>query len=479
MKKKDFLILGIILLIALALRLYKVDSPVADWHSWRQVDTAAVARNYTRTGIDLFNPKFDDLSSIPSGQYNPEGYRLVEFPLYNALFASLRQALPYFSLEIYGRLVTIAFSLIVISIIYYLVVKEENRIAAFTSALVFAVFPFFVYYSRVILPEMTALGLVMMSIFFLYLWQHSKSTSKKRMLIVLAGLCASLSILVKPTAGFYFLPLGYIFLTTYKRRIFVSLLPILFFGVTIIPLFLWRNYISAHPEGIPGFTWLFTTVNTFEGAKVIFFRPAFFRWIFYERILLLISGGYAAAFLIVGALNNPKKYLLHMIGLASLIYLFTFQGGNVQHDYYQTMILPAIAIFIGIGVSFFFKGGDLFLGRPLNFVVICALLAFSVGMSYEKVKDYYHVSEDLVQIGNIIQTITPPGSLLVTDRDGDTTLLYLSDRKGFPATTEPLAKLKSEHGAEYFVTAKTEVAEEVKKEFKLIFQGDNVFIFKL
>lgn len=479
MKKNDFFILGIILLLALALRLYKIDSPVADWHSWRQVDTAAVARNYTRTGIDLFNPKFDDLSSIPSGQYNPEGYRFVEFPLYNALFASLRQTLPYLSLEIYGRLVTIAFSLIVISIMYYLVVKEENRIAACISALVFAAFPFFVYYSRVILPDMTALGLVMMSIFFLYLWQHSKSTSKKRILIVVAGLCASLSILVKPMAGFYFLPLGYIFLAAYKRRIFVSLLPIIFFVITVIPLLLWRNYISAHPEGIPGFTWLFTTVNTFEGAKVIFFRPAFFRWIFYERILLLISGGYSAVFLIVGALNKPKKYLLHIIGLSSLIYLFTFQGGNVQHDYYQTMILPAIAIFIGIGVSFFFKGGDLFLNRPLNFAVIGALLIFSAGMSYEKVKDYYRVSEDLVQIGNIIQTITPPGSLLVTDRDGDTTLLYLSDRKGFPATTEPLAQLKSEHKAEYFVTAKTEVAENVKKEFKLIFQGDNVFIFKL
>lgn len=157
MKKNDFLILGIVLLIALALRLYKIDSPVADWHSWRQVDTAAVARNYTRTGIDLFNPKFDDLSSIPSGKYNPEGYRLVEFPIYNASFAALRQALPYLSLEIYGRLVTIIFSMIVISIIYYLVAKEENRIAAFISALVFAIFPFFVYYSRVILPEMMAL----------------------------------------------------------------------------------------------------------------------------------------------------------------------------------------------------------------------------------------------------------------------------------------------------------------------------------
>jgi hypothetical protein len=480
MKKTDFLILFVILCLAFALRLYKIDTPLADWHSWRQVDTAAVARNYARTGIDFLHPKFDDLSSIPSGIYNPQGYRFVEFPLYNAAFAALYKYFPVISLVMYGRLVTIAFSLLTIAIVYYLVLKEENRIAASAAALIFSIFPFFVYYSRVVLPEMTALGFVMLSILLLYLWQQSKSTVKKRVLIVSSLACAAISILVKPTAGFYFLPLGFIFLNTFKTRIVRSPMPLIFFVLSIIPLAMWRHWISAFPEGIPGFTWLFTTVNTFEGAKVIFFRPAFFRWIFFERILLLITGGYAIVFLVLGALVKPnKKYFLHSIGLASLIYLFTFQGGNVQHDYYQTMILPSIAIFSGIGISFLIKSEKIFINRGLNFLIVIAIVIFSAGMSYEKVKDYYHTSEDLVQIGNVLQTITPQGSIIVTDRDGDTTLLYLADRKGYPATTEPLDKLKSEHKAEYFVTGKSDVAEQVKKEYDLIFQGDNVFIFKL
>ena len=52
-KKKDFLILFFILIIAFILRLYKINSPLADLHSWRQVDTAAVARNYVKNGVDL------------------------------------------------------------------------------------------------------------------------------------------------------------------------------------------------------------------------------------------------------------------------------------------------------------------------------------------------------------------------------------------------------------------------------------------
>ena len=62
-----------IVVLALVLRLYKIDNPVADWHSWRQADTASVTRVFAKDGINLFLPRFQDLSSIPSGQTNPPG----------------------------------------------------------------------------------------------------------------------------------------------------------------------------------------------------------------------------------------------------------------------------------------------------------------------------------------------------------------------------------------------------------------------
>ena len=94
------------------LRLYKFDAPIADWHAWRQADTSAVSKFFVKDGFDVFHPRYYDLSNVPSGVHeNPEGYRFVEFPIYN-----LVQAIPYkfigiITIEQWGRLVTIFSSL--------------------------------------------------------------------------------------------------------------------------------------------------------------------------------------------------------------------------------------------------------------------------------------------------------------------------------------------------------------------------------
>ena len=93
----DAAIIGVILFVALILRLYKINTPLADLHSWRQADTAAVARNFVTDGIDLLHPRYDDLSGRESGRENPQGYRMVEFPLYNSLIAYAYKSLPLFS----------------------------------------------------------------------------------------------------------------------------------------------------------------------------------------------------------------------------------------------------------------------------------------------------------------------------------------------------------------------------------------------
>ena len=170
MRKFDFFILTFILFVALLFRLYKINIPLTDLHSWRQADTAAVARNFVKSGFDLLRPRYDDLSNVQSGQNNPQGYRMVEFPIYNAIFACLYKIFPIVSLEMWGRLISVFFSLITIAILYYLLLKESNRLAAFTGSLTYSIMPFFVFFSRVILPESTALGFTMLSVFFLYLF---------------------------------------------------------------------------------------------------------------------------------------------------------------------------------------------------------------------------------------------------------------------------------------------------------------------
>lgn len=476
----DFIILFLIIILAFALRLYKINSPLADWHSWRQVDTAAVARTFTRDGFDLLHPRYEDLGNVQSGKYNPEGYRMVEFPLYNATFGALYKAVPILPLEVYGRLISILFSLDVIASIYYLVLNEEGRIGALFASLTFSVMPFFVYYSRVILPEMTSLGLIFISISLLYKWHHQKTLSKASIILFLVSiLCAAASLLVKPTTIFFFLPLFYIF---FKKWHFVLIKKpglYIYFALSLLPLLGWRMWILNFPEGIPVSAWLITTVNTYQGPQNIFFKPAFFRWIFYERISQLISGGYLFCLTFIGALKKPKKsLLLILIGLSSIAYLLVFQGGNVQHDYYQTLILPAMAIFTGLGASVLIGEKKIFMNQFISICAVIAIIAASAFFSFYQIKGYYNVDGNLVNIAKIIDTITEPDSILITDRDGDTTLLYLTDRRGYPSQSEEVPAMK-DRGAQYYVTLKRETADKLRPDYKLVFESDQVFIFRL
>lgn len=476
----DLGLLSLILVVGLAFRLYRVNIPLSDFHSWRQADTAAVARNFVRNGFDLMHPKYDDLSSIQSGIENPQGYRFVEFPLYNAIFALTFKALPSTAIEIHGRLISIAFSLLIISIIYYLTKHEIGTIGAVAASGTYAVFPFFVFFSRVVLPETTALGFMFISIFCLYLWHDEDKVLQNSLLFIGSFVTFAAALLIKPTIIFYGLALLYLFIRRYQFSFIRKFNFYLYFLLAAIPLVLWRYYIRSFPEGIPASGWLITSVNTYQGLQNIFLRPAFFRWIFYERINNIILGGYVTAFLVFGLIAKPKRYLVHIIFASALSYLLVFEGGNVQHEYYQTLILPALAILVGQGVQIIANNKREYLHPVFTWSAVSAVFVLSFLFSYYHVKDYYNYSSDLSQRGNIIKTLTKRTDKIITDSTGDTTLLYLSDRQGAPAVYKDLSELKK-LGYTYVESDKKDVITSWKNEnqYQLIFENDSFALFKL
>jgi 4-amino-4-deoxy-L-arabinose transferase-like glycosyltransferase len=477
--KLDLLILSLILITAFIFRLYKINSPLADFHSWRQVDTAAVARNFVKNGFDLLHPRFDDLSNVQSGIENPEGYRMVEFPIYNAIFAYLFKIMPIISLEVWGRLTTAFFSLVVIAVLYYLLLKENSRFSAIFGSFIYAVFPFFVFFSRVILPETNALAFSMLAIFFFYLnSEHKVKDLKSIIYYFLSVSFFSASLLIKPTVIFYLLPIFILFYRKYKLNLIKKLDFYLYFIITFIPLIYWRIYIKNFPEGIPVSDWLFTSVNTVQGLKSIFFRPSFFRWIFFERINNLILGGYLTVFFVLGTIVKNKKYLLISFLFSALAYILVFQGGNLQHEYYQTLILPVLAMMIGIGGNFIYHYKKEFINPFFMSIFVFFLIGFSFYFSYSKVIDYYQYSQELVQEADIIKSLTNPEDKIVTDRTGDTTLLYLSNRRGAPSIYRDPVVLK-ELGYKYLITSSEGEINTMKPDFEIIFENEKFTLFKL
>ena len=83
-----------------------------------------------------------------------------------------------------------------------------------------------------------------------------------------------------------------------------------------------------------------------------------------------------------------------------------------------------------------------------------------------------------ISVARLLATLTEPDAIIVTDTLGDTTLLYLADRKGYPSVTHDLETLKKK-GANYFITSKREVIAANKKIYQTIFENEQVAIFRL
>lgn len=470
------LLLSFLCVLSIGVRLYKFDNSIAEWFSWRQSDTAAVGRFLIADNFNLLKPRYYDLSNIQSGIDNPHGWRMVEFPLYNASFALLYKAFPLIPIEQWARIITIACSLIILCVLFHLLEKEFGIFEAFFGGLFFALAPFIVFYSRVVLPDMPAVSLAMLSVYSMY----SFSQQRKPITFVLSIVFYATSLLVKPTTIYFGVILIYLLIhskhPTWTRPVFLI---VLFLSFSALPVWIWREYIKTFPEGIAASQWLLTSVNTPKGLESIFFRPAFFRWIFYERIGNLISGGYALVFLLLGmfSLGKQKTYLSGIFLLSGILYLFTFQGGNVQHDYYQIMIIPTVAFLIGTGSGLFIRQ------KKWSFYVIrlgTVVLLFTVSFlfSFYQIKGNYVQSDDVILSADVIRSFTNKDDLIVTDTMGDTTLLYLADRRGFPAPYKEFSLLKQQ-GAKYFMTLNTDYRNTLKGKYQLLFDNNHILLFVL
>src|SRR5258708_23280501 len=176
-----------LILISLAVRvLYKLDTPLAHWHSWRQADTVSVSREYAKHDYPFLLPHYHDLSDIPNGLNNIEGYRMVEFPIVNWWVAQVMLIYPPANIVIVSRLFSIFFSLVTVGSLYMLVFfLTKERKVAFLSALFFGLIPYSVYYSRTALPEPAFVMSQVVALTFFVGWIHS--IKNKRIWLIRVG----------------------------------------------------------------------------------------------------------------------------------------------------------------------------------------------------------------------------------------------------------------------------------------------------
>lgn len=484
MNKWKILLIIFTLFFGLILRLYKFNSPVADWHSFRQVDTLSVTKNYLQNGIDLLHPTYHDLSSTQSGIDNPKGYRMVEFPIYN-LFSIATLTISNLNIDLASRLTSIILSIGTATLIFLWIFSITRTFApAYLSCLFFLILPFNIYFNRTTLPENTA---VFFMVFALYLFKINP---------IFAGISLGLSALIKP---FTIILTGPIFLfLLYKSKSInrVFIIKVIFFAIfTIIPLLLWRNWITHYPQGIPASAWLLNFSDKpifpqwYKGYNLdflnslLFIRPYWWRWLILERITILILGGIGIIPLFLGLIY--KKNNINTINLLSLLSIFLYfaivPGGNIQHDYYQILIIPFISIITGCGIYYLYN--FTFDSKLLSLFSIIFILGLSIFLSAEKIMPNYKINHpEIITAGKKVDNITPKNAIVVAPYNGDTALLYQTNRSGFPIEVYDFEKIKKEfiNTPIYFVSVNFDnYTNTIIKQFPITYRDSQFVVLQI
>ena len=478
MKKIEFVAIIFLFLLTFLLRLYKITSPVADWHSWRQVDTSAVSRTFVENGYDILHPQYHDISNIASGIDNPQGYRFVEFPLFNLVQALAYQLIGIFSLETWGRLISVIASAMSAVFLFLIVKKYSDITAAFFSSFFYAVIPFNIYFGRVILPDSSMISAVLGGIYFFDKWLEykSKKQNRNRIYFFLSIVFIAGALLLKPYAVFFILPIIYLAWMHFGNKFLLKWQFIFFCVLVGIPLVLWRVWIQQFPEGIPVSNWLFNKDN-------IRFKGAFFYYIFAERIGKLIFGYWGIGIFVLGMIRklSPRKMaFFYTFLISALLYMFVIAGGNVQHDYYQIAIIPSLTIFLGLGANFLLTNAKE-TNKHISYIVFIIFALFMFAFGWYGVRGYYNYDANLVKAGIAVDQLIPKDAKVIalSSGVGDTTFLYYTGRKGWPSFQNPLPEMILKGATHLILLNPQERDYEFGMDYKIIASTKEYLIFDL
>lgn len=427
-------------------RLYRLNAPIADWHSWRQVDTAAVARNFVKFGFDPLRPRYDDLSNIQSGKDNPQGWRMVEFPLYQGLAYAGYRIWPGFTVEVWLRLISIAATALTAVCLTLLLRSISGTVTALSAGVLYALLPYSVYYGRTTLPEPTAVAAAMVSVYLAWQALSVSHTWRRYAVWIAAGAAASAAVLVKPTAAFLLGPLVYIGI----RQILKVRRDLLLLGftaaITLVPLLMWRRWIAQFPEGIPAYQWLLNEGN-------IRFKGAWFYWLWAKRLAELILGYWGVTVFGLGLAarmaRDERGILWSWLGGMGAYWVIIARG-NVQHDYYQIIIMPVVCAFAAKGIAILLAKQQS-LNRFMAACVTGMVLLFTLAFSWYSVRTYYWINRpEIVEAGRHADALLPKDAKVIASYNGDTTFLYQINRQGWPLGFEIDKKIAQ--GATHYVT---------------------------
>lgn len=403
-------------LIAIAVRFIAINQPFVDPWSWRQSDVAAIARNYFHGGFYFAYPQVDWAG-------DQSGYVGTEFPI-----------LPFIAALCYtfggvhewiGRVLTVILFAASLPFFFLLVCEIFGGIAAVWATFFYSFAPLNIVAGRAFMPDVPSLSLAIIGSYFFLRWiDNERSTC-----LFAAAITTSLALLIKLPNAIIGAPLLYLAWKKFRWRLIQQPSLWLFAAIVLLPSAAW--YWHAHQVAEKFYP------HHFFGAGGIQIENASWYWRIAKQIAtstltpvlfaLAVAGAFTARTFSKRQSNGSKTRVFHWWLGAMILFIIVVGYGN-RHQWYQLPLVPIAAALAGAAFAFITSKlpGAVRVTLSIFLMVSFGFLAFIYARPY-----YEPVAAQLRDAGLELKRATPPDSLIVAADNGDPTIFYYAERKGW------------------------------------------------
>lgn len=449
----------LVLLFAVMLRLKGLHDPLMDHPAWRQGDTASIARNFAELNYNILYPQTN---------YDgpPPNYVELELQIVPFLAATLYKVFGVH--EIFGRLITLAFSVGTVAVLgLFARWLFSDWLAGLAAAFFFATFPGSVYYGRTFTPDTAMVFFLSAALYALTRFLVEDEAMAQRALARVTALL-TFAYLAKPVAVAGIIPvLGVIWERARAGRTMrVSALAVIL-AIPLMILWIYDGRVSEHAEWhwasgittlhvIPGLISAFTT-----GAGFALKLAQFGEVMGMLRVTMLgtLASLFAfASFIALPWIEARSKALLWGWLAGGLAYVYAVVTVE-RVDYYMYLLLPLCALVIGGATARLLQAILRVDAPPAARYAIAALVpllafgAFAQGRA--AIRPYYEYSKDAYVNATHLDRVLAPDALVVLGHYGPDVLYYLhrygweEDPRNWTPFDEQSAIRK---GARYFIS---------------------------
>lgn len=454
-------ILGLIIVLGVAARLYRINGPFADWHQYRQFDTAAIARNLAEDSLNPFYPKVD-------WRGNSAGYVEVEFQAFTFMVAALYRVFGVH--EWLARVLNLLFYAATAILLYRLTCGIFNRRAALIAAGLYSFLPLSYSVSHNFQPDTFMVLCTLAGIYYFWMWTEEERF--KWLAISVLGM--AMAVIIKPFCLYAGVPLIYLCWRKFGWRFIAKPVLWIYALAVVLPMTAWYFHafnlwtLYGNTFGIFG--------GRVKGAYLGADTPRTgtllrnLGW----RLVWEIATPPGLLLLMAGFFVRPpsRNYIFHWWALAFLATVPMLPAGHSGHNYYQLPLVLIAAPAMAYGLVRLMDRG-LFSWRVA--ALICAsILVCSVWALRPMIASGDELQQRMA-FGRHVGQLVPDDALVVfsypleykpswyshrtLDGDliaGDPTDFYNSHRKGWSlfawqTSPEMLRKLQKHH-ARYFAT---------------------------